>query len=83
MDFINQEQIWGIILYFIGSGVLTLCSKWELREVEEYRDMRNRYRDNIKKNPFVRSLRARLMTASGFLISLVGAALFFMNIKMD
>jgi len=83
MDFINAQQVWGIVLYFIGSWILTLCSKWELREVEAMRDMRNRYRDNIKKNPFLRSWRARFMTASGFLISLAGAALFFMNIKFD
>ncbi len=83
MDFINQQQIWGVVLYFIGSGLLTLCSKWEVREAEEYRDLRHRYRDNIKKNPFTHSLRAKMMTAAGFLISLGGAGLFFMNIKFD
>ena len=83
MGEISALQVWGIVLFFIGVGTLKICSKWERKEADDDRDVKNRYRDHVNKNKFTRSTRANLMTGAAVLVSLVGVGLFFMNIKLD
>ena len=83
MGEISAPQVWGVVLFFIGVGTLTICSKWERKEADDDRDVKNRYRDHVNKNKFTRSTRANLMTGAAVLVSLVGVGLFFMNIKLD
>ncbi len=84
MDFLNAMQIWGIVLFFFGAGLLSLCSKWEREEEEWLKDPRNRYRQERRKNDVVmpKTVRGILMTLFGSLISLTGITLFFLNISM-
>ena len=83
MGEISAPQVWGVVLFFIGVGTLTICSKWERKEADDDRDVKNRYRDHVNKNKFTRSTRANLMTGAAVLVSLVGVGLFFMNIKLN
>jgi hypothetical protein len=83
MDAISAPQVWGIVLFIIGTGILMTCSKWERKEADEDREVKNRYRDHINRNRFTKSMRANLLTGAGVLMSLVGVGLFFLNIKLD
>ena len=82
MDFLATEQIWGICMFFLGAGVLSLCSRWEREEFQRSQDPRNKYKTR-KKNEFVlpKTARGTFMTFTGILLSISGITLVFLYIS--
>ncbi len=82
-DFLTSEQVWGIVLFFAGAGILHLCSRWEQKENQIMRDPRNRYFAQFQKEFMLpRSVRGVVMLILGFFTSLGGITLFFMFIPI-
>ena len=84
MDLINKEQIVGIVLFLIGSGILTFCNRYE-REVDvKLKDPKVRWAViDGNKNTLVKekTVRGTVMALIGVGAALYGLFLFFANIK--
>ena len=84
MSFISKQQLYGAILFFIGSFVLSICSKWEKKRKEKLKDPKVRIANyGQKKSDLMKSytLRGALLTFTGLGLAIFGALLFLMNIK--
>ena len=84
MDFINKDQLVGMLLFFMGSGILTFCNRYE-REVDvKLRDPKNRWAI-IEGNKNVllkeKNFRGTVMTLIGLGASIYGLFIFFTNLK--
>lgn len=82
MDVLNVSQFWGIGMYFLGSYVLGVCSKWEQKEDAFLRDPRNRMGKRPGDVVRPKTFRGTVMTVAGCMLSVGGAVMFFMNIDM-
>jgi len=80
MDFLSVEQVWGIILFFVGGGVLNWCSHWEREQAEWRNDPKNKYKKSRRKMDFAlpTTVRGTIMTVSGSLMSFAGITVFFL-----
>ncbi|PIP71920.1 MAG: hypothetical protein COW89_09345 [Nitrospinae bacterium CG22_combo_CG10-13_8_21_14_all_47_10] len=80
MDFLTMEQVWAIAMFFLGSFILSTCSKWERDEQAILKDPRNRY--GRRKSDIVKpkSLRGTIMTLAGTLLCLSGMILFLLHV---
>jgi len=83
MDFINTNQLIGIALFFVGSGIMTWCNRYEAKIDRQLRDPRMRYavidggKDNIKKK---KTLVGTLLSILGIGCAIGGIVLFFLNV---
>jgi hypothetical protein len=82
MDFITIEQVWSVVIFFVGSIILNTCSKWEREDQAILQDPRNRY--GRRKSDMVKpkSLRGTLMTILGSGLCLGGMILFLMQVTL-
>lgn len=82
MDFLTMEQVWAIAMFFLGSFILSTCSKWERDEQAIFKDPRNRY--GRRKSDIVKpkSFRGTIMTLAGTLLCLSGMILFLMHVTL-
>ncbi|GJL77257.1 MAG: hypothetical protein NPINA01_02460 [Nitrospinaceae bacterium] len=83
MDFFATEQIWGVFLFGMGAGVLSLCSRWERQDEEWLKNPRNKYKKCRRKSDFAipTTVRGMLMTLTGSLLSFTGITMFFLYIQ--
>lgn len=83
MDFFSSEQVWGIVMLFLGMGILDLCSRLERQDEEWLKDPRNRYRKCRRKNDFAipTTVRGVFLSFTGSLLSVTGIMMFFLHIK--
>ena len=82
MDLINQNQIFGAVLFFAGVILLTFCNKYERHMDEKLRDPKLRWSViDGNKNILLKqkSFRGALMTVIGFGSAASGFILFMMN----
>lgn len=82
MDFLTIEQVWAVVMFFVGSYILSACSKWEREDQAILKDPRNRY--GRRKSDIVKpkSLRGTLMTVLGAGLCLGGMILFLMHVSL-
>jgi hypothetical protein len=84
MDLINANQVYGLLLFFFGAFVLTLCNRYERKVDEKLRDPKQRWMllDGVKDGVVRRkSIIGTLLTIVGGAISLAGLVFFLVNIK--
>lgn len=80
MDILVIEQVWAIVLFFLGGFVLNTCSRWERKEQEFYKDPKNRYGKRKSDVIKPKTLRGTLMTLIGTGLCLGGMILFMMHL---
>ncbi len=80
MDMLVVEQIWAIVLFFLGGFVLNTCSRLERKEQEFFKDPKNRYGKRKSDVVKPKSLRGTLMTLVGTGLCLGGMVLFMMHV---
>ena len=70
-DFINENQIIGLVCLIVGSGLLAWCTRMERADFKKRRDVKEKwsYIDGEKDEEISRQ------KARGFVLTLVGAAL--------
>ena len=80
MDAITVEQVWAVVMFLLGSFILSTCSKWERKEQASLRDPRNLY--GRRKSDIVKpkTIRGTLMTLAGTGLCLGGMILFFLHL---
>jgi len=84
MDFINKTQLMGIVLFLIGSGILTYCNRYERETDAKLKDPKIRWavidgnKDALLKQ---KNFRGNIMTVVGFGVAIYGFILFLTNIK--
>ena len=79
MDFLVVEQVWAVVMFFFGSIILNICSKWERKDqaiLKEAKSYGRRKSDIVKP----RTLRGTLMTPLGAGLCLGGMILFLLHI---
>jgi len=79
MDFLAVEQIWAVVMFFFGSIILNICSKWERKDqaiLKEAKSYGRRKSDIVKP----RTLRGTLMTLLGAGLCLGGMIIFLLHI---
>ena len=79
MDFLVVEQVWALAMFFLGSTILSTCSKWEKEDqaiLKEAKSYGRRKSDIVKP----RTLRGTLMTLLGAGLCLGGMILFLLHI---
>ena len=84
MDFINQNQIFGAILFVAGAFILTFCNKYERHMDEKLKDPKLRWAViDGNKNALLKqkSFRGTLMTVIGLGMAGAGFVLVLMNAK--
>lgn len=82
MDLLVTEQIWGLFMFFLGAGVLSLCNHWEYKEDLWASDRRNRYKPKKKKKFLIpRGVRGTFLTFTGCLLSFTGITMVFLHIS--
>ena len=81
MDFLAVEQIWAVVMFFFGSIILNICSKWERKDqaiLKEAKSYGRRNSDIVKP----RTLRGTLMTLFCAVLFLGGMFLFLLHIYL-
>ena len=80
MDALVTEQIWALVMFALGSVILSTCSNWEREEQALAKDPRNRY--GKRKSDIVKpkTLRGTLMTLLGTGLCLGGMILFLLHL---
>ena len=76
MDFLAVEQIWAVVMFFFGSIILNICSKWERKDqaiLKEAKSYGRRKSDIVKP-------RGALMTLLGAGLCLGGMIIFLLHI---
>lgn len=84
MGYLGAEQIIGAILFFVGTGILTLCNRYERGIDEKLKDPKVRWAViDGNKNTLARqkSRWGTLMTLAGVSSAIYGAVLFLSNLK--
>ena len=79
MDFLAVEQVWALAMFFLGSTILSTCSKWEREDqaiLKESKSYGRRKSDLVKP----RTLRGAVMTLLGVGLCLGGMILFMLHI---
>ena len=79
MDFLVVEQVWALAMFFLGSTILSTCSKWEKEEqtiLKESKSYGRRKSDLVKPRTF----RGAVMTLLGAGLCLGGMILFMLHI---
>ncbi|MFQ5449443.1 MAG: hypothetical protein ACE5E9_02375 [Nitrospinaceae bacterium] len=79
----TTEQIGGLVLFFLGTWILSLCAKWERRDEDWIKDPKNRYKSVKESITFPNLIRGRIMTYSGGLLALIGFVMFFTHLKVN
>jgi hypothetical protein len=54
MDFLVVEQVWAVVMFFFGSIILNICSKWERKDqaiLKEAKSYGRRKSDIVKPAP--------------------------------
>lgn len=86
MDFFNEAQIRGLVVFLVGMGILGWCARMERREYKEIRDdpkAKWEVIDGVEarvRQAKRRSARGFFMTLVGLGAALYGIVVFFMNI---
>lgn len=84
MDFFSKQQLWGVVLFFVGGWILSYCSGWERKRQEQLRDPKVRWAKYGKRKSDVlmpTSVWGTLMTLAGAGLAVWGFILFLSNIK--
>ena len=79
MDFLAVEQVWALAMFFLGSTILSTCSKWEKEDqtiLKESKSYGRRKSDLVKPRTF----RGAVMTLLGAGLCLGGMILFMLHI---
>ena len=79
MDFLAVELVWALAMFFLGSTILSTCSKWEKEDqtiLKESKSYGRRKSDLVKP----RTLRGAVMTLLGVGLCLGGMILFMLHI---
>ena len=85
-EFFNQDQIMGAVLFFLGIGILSWCTKVEKKQFAKMRDPKMKWayldaegkkRDEVKK----RNVRSIVFTVLGGGLALYGFMDFLGNVK--
>ena len=82
MDFLAIEQVWALAMFFLGSTILSTCSKWEKEEqtiLKESKSYGRRKSDLVKPRTFRRAVMT-LLGAGLFLGGGLVAVIFFLSI---
>ncbi len=84
MNFLSQEQIIAVVIFFVGILIMTLCAKYERKVDERLRDPKLKYtlldggnEDVVKQKNLV----GNILSILGGAIALYGFVTFFLNIK--
>ena len=85
MDFFNESQILGLVLFAVGVFLLNLCAKLERKDYMELRDPKIKWelidKDEKRVSQMrIKSARGWAMTLIGIGMALYGSVIFFMNI---
>jgi len=80
MDFLVIEQVWGIALFFLGSYILSTCSKWERADREKMKDPKLTFGRRKSDMVAPKSIRGTLMTFIGCGFALGGMVLIIMHV---
>ena len=81
MDFLAVEQVWALVMFFLGSIILNICSKWEKRDqaiLKESKSYGRRKSDMVKPRTF----RGTIMTLLGGVLCLGGMILFVIHLEI-
>ena len=73
------EQVWAVVMFFLGSFILSTCSKWEREDqaiLKESKSYGRRKSDLVKPRTF----RGTVMTVLGAGLCLGGMILFMLHI---
>ena len=79
MDFLVVEQVWAVVIFLLGSFILSTCSKWEKKDqaiLKESKSYGRRKSDMVKPRTF----RGAVMTLLGAGLCLGGMILFMLHI---
>ncbi len=82
MDILSVQQVAGIVMVFMGGGVLSFCSNMERREQEKWKDPRVRYGRRKSDVLPPSTVKGTVLTVMGMLIALGGMLLILMDIKL-
>ena len=73
------EQVWAVVMFFLGSFILSTCSKWEREDqaiLKESKSYGRRKSDLVKPRTF----RGIVMTVLGAGLCLGGMILFMLHV---
>ena len=79
MDFLAVEQVWALAMFFLGSTILSTCSKWEKEDqtiLKESKSYGRRESDLVKPRTF----RGTVMTVLGAGLCLTGMIIFVLHL---
>ena len=84
MDILNERQLWGLVLFFLGNWVLSLCTRLEKVEEKRLKDPKVRWAVlGQKKIVFqYKNTRGIVMTLSGATMAIWGFCLILLNIPV-
>ena len=82
MDIISVQQVIGIVMVFVGGGVLTFCSNMARRDQAMWKDPRMRYGRRKSDVLPPSTFKGTVLTVIGLLIALGGMLLILMDIKL-
>ena len=79
MDLLVIQQVWAVVMFFLGSFILSTCSKWEREDqaiLKESKSYGRRKSDLVKPRTF----RGTVMTVLGAGLCLGGMILFMLHV---
>ena len=82
MDIITAQQVAGIVMVFLGGGVLSFCSNMERREQEKWKDPKARYGRRKSDVLPPSTVKGTVLTVIGTLMALGGMLLILIDIKL-